>query len=108
MRSFLILVLIAGVACFVTFQARHRNAINTIWMQDMPAMPPQVVVRSSMPRINIQKTTFKKTKRAPNQETAYAFAVEGWAPTVEEAKKDALEQATKVVTAAMELQHTPV
>ena len=50
----------------------------------------------------------KRTKRTPNKEPGYQFAVDGWAPTTEEAKKDALDQATKVVTAALDLHHATV
>jgi hypothetical protein len=109
MRRFILLILVAGVATFVFAHRKRMPEFHTLWIENDP-----VVVANSgggrveTSRIVIQKPTFKRTKRVPNREPSYTFTVNGWAPTPEEAKKDALEQATRVVQAALELKHAPV
>ncbi len=108
MRTFLIfLLLIGALTLFVSSKARVRTHIGEVWVDEC-LVPEPPVLKVARNRVVTQKPTIKRTKRNVDQEAAYTFAVKGWAPTTEEARKDALEQATKVVTAALDLRYTRV
>jgi hypothetical protein len=109
MRTFLIIFVCIGAITFVAVHKSRTHIRNSVmWLEDVPPVEPPPVVRVVRANAPVQKPNFKRTKRTPTKEPGYAFAVTGWGESTDDAKKDAFDQAAKVVTSALELQHTPV
>lgn len=113
MRTLVLIVVAVGATIFfmsrshvVTIDPRCiANAVESTTEQ-RPISPRKVVV--SAPRAVAYKTTTVRTNRNTSKEPGYSFAVKGYAPTAEEAKKDALDQASRVVRSALNLAHASV
>ncbi len=108
MRSLFLLVLIAGaLAMFMVGSSRVRYMEDNVCAEEFPVVEAPVV-RVKRPTVVVQHPNIKRIRLARNNEPGYSFPVKGYAPTTEEAKRDALDQASQVVKTALRLKHTRV